>query len=223
MKNYYFDENGVYTGSALANPGTITPENALRIAPDQKDGYWPVLNENKTGWDLALDYRGKQGRINGCPTVITSLGPLPDNWDEEISKQANTPLTAEEQRCHAYAALTDHIRDTALSYQLEAEACRKRGDADGAGRAMLKYNRQLSAYLDAKTAIRKEYPHENSDNSGEDADADSPSLFLGRSGIFHTPACGFARGNGEWLGAKEIWARGDTVRPCRRCRPAIGG
>lgn len=54
MINHYFDDNGFYSGSAPANPGSEPPDNALRIAPPPAgEGFVPVLNAARDGWELA--------------------------------------------------------------------------------------------------------------------------------------------------------------------------
>lgn len=222
MKNHYFDEDGMYTGSAPANPGTIAPQNALRIAPEQQDGFWPVLNAEKTGWNLICDHRGKQGWVDGHSAVITEIGPLPENWTDNAPDCEEIPETTEAQRRQAYAIRTDRIRDRALSYKLEAEACKLQGDAAGSRHATIKYNQELKTYLEEKSAIRQEYPDESGSDGGTSRANNFSAFFLGSSGVCHTAACGFAKGNGEWLERDELQARGDAVRPCRRCRPVIG-
>lgn len=224
MNNYYFDENGIYTGCAPAHPDTIAPDNALRVAPERQDGFWPVLNAEKTAWDLVPDHRGQRGWLRGDPVVVAELGPLPEGWTRTPPEGVcevddSLPATAAERRRREYISRTDGIRDLALSYRLEADACRGRGDAAGAGRATMRYNRQLAAYLEAKEAIRGEHPEED---EGGGADMDAPLFFLNRTGVFHSACCGFARGDGEWLETAELWARGEAVRPCRRCKPVIG-
>lgn len=60
MINYYFDttkELKPYTHSLEANDDTLPPDNALRIAPEFKDGSWPCEKNGK--WILVEDNRGK--------------------------------------------------------------------------------------------------------------------------------------------------------------------
>lgn len=52
MTNYYFDEKGFFAGSQPANPGSLPPENAVRIAPPAREGFAAVLNAARDGWDL---------------------------------------------------------------------------------------------------------------------------------------------------------------------------
>jgi hypothetical protein len=60
MINYYFDttkELKPYTHSLEANDDTLPPDNALRIAPSFKEGYWPCEQNSK--WILIEDNRNK--------------------------------------------------------------------------------------------------------------------------------------------------------------------
>lgn len=57
MNNYYFNTNGVYTHELPATAGTLTPDNALRIAPTFNKGFHPILNEAGDGWSESPDHR----------------------------------------------------------------------------------------------------------------------------------------------------------------------
>ena len=60
MINYYFDntnEMKPYTHKLDANDDTLPPDNALRIAPEFKEGFWPCFNNNE--WVLVEDHRDK--------------------------------------------------------------------------------------------------------------------------------------------------------------------
>ncbi|PXY91437.1 tail fiber assembly protein [Gilliamella apis] len=60
MINYYFDNTNElkpFTHELEANDDTLPPDNALRIAPEFKDGYWPCEKNGK--WGLVEDNRGK--------------------------------------------------------------------------------------------------------------------------------------------------------------------
>lgn len=225
MENHYFDENGAYTGSAPANDGTVAPENALRLPPPRQDGYWPVLNSSCDGWELMEDHRGLRGWIDGRYGVVTTLGPLPDDWREDTPEEEEQ-ASIEQQRQSAYGALADPLRDLAVSYRIEAEAWRNRGNAAMAKKAWEKYRSRLDGYLSAKESIRSQFPKNAPDcpgsDTGPDANPESPLFFVKRSGICHAAACGFARGDGEWLDSGAIAARSRPVRPCRRCKPSFG-
>ena len=60
MINYYFDNTNElkpYTHQLKANGDTLAPDNALRVEPKFKEGYWPC--EKDGGWYLVEDHRGK--------------------------------------------------------------------------------------------------------------------------------------------------------------------
>lgn len=83
MENHYFDAEGIYLGSAAANPGSVPPRNALRTPPPEKPGWWPVVDAEGTGWNLREDHRGKRGFVAGRLVCVEQLGPLPEGWMEE--------------------------------------------------------------------------------------------------------------------------------------------
>lgn len=61
MKNYYFDNTNKlhpYTHQLDATKNTLPPDNALRIAPEFKDGYIPCEKDGK--WVLVEDNREKK-------------------------------------------------------------------------------------------------------------------------------------------------------------------
>ena len=84
MQNYYFDSNHPlrpFTFSADATPGSLPPDNALRIEPPEHgENQWP--GESKGAWVLIADYRDKQGFIDGEPHTINDFGPLPESWSD---------------------------------------------------------------------------------------------------------------------------------------------
>ena len=60
MINYYFDNTNElrpFTHELEANDDTLPPDNALRIAPSFKEGYWPREQNGK--WILIEDNREK--------------------------------------------------------------------------------------------------------------------------------------------------------------------
>lgn len=60
MINYYFDNTNElkpYTHQLDANDDTLPPDNALRIAPEFKEGFYPCENNGK--WVQVADHRGK--------------------------------------------------------------------------------------------------------------------------------------------------------------------
>ena len=60
MINYYFDNTNElkpFTHQLDATDDTLAPDNALRIAPEFKEGFWPCFNNNE--WVLVEDHRDK--------------------------------------------------------------------------------------------------------------------------------------------------------------------
>lgn len=225
LENYYFDENGLYAGSAPAHEGTLPPANALRAAPEIRDGHWPVLNAARDGWDYPEDHRGEQGWLNGGPIVIDRPGPLPEGWTaappEDAASDSTARVPVAEQRRAAYAAGADSFRNTALSYFCEAAAWKRRGDGGKARKATAKYHQALARYLDAKETARLAYPDPADD--GIDVTMPDGEFCLNASGVYHRAACCSARSGGEWLNETELRARGDAAKPCGRCRPVFDG
>ncbi len=82
MNNHYFDADGVYIGSAAAHPVSLPPVNALRVAPPERPGHWPVLAASRDGWDLLEDHRGEKGWLEGRPAMMDHLGSLPPGWSD---------------------------------------------------------------------------------------------------------------------------------------------
>lgn len=97
MINYYFNKNGIYTHNLPANPNTLPPDNALRIAPEFQEGFYPIINSTKDAWLQIEDHRqhkNEQDQIiegSGTPywlpednyqsesRYIAELGKLPEN------------------------------------------------------------------------------------------------------------------------------------------------
>ncbi|HFD6663204.1 tail fiber assembly protein [Morganella morganii] len=80
--NYYF--NAIHPlrpliGQSYANEGSLPPLNALRIAPDIKEGFCPC--EKDGTWINIPDYRGMTAydKKTALPVVIDDVGELPDN------------------------------------------------------------------------------------------------------------------------------------------------
>lgn len=68
MQNYYFNTEHTlkpFTHALEANENTLPPTNALRIAPDLKEGYWPC--EKDGAWVFVEDHR--------CKTIYSTLNP----------------------------------------------------------------------------------------------------------------------------------------------------
>lgn len=111
LQNYYWrTSDGAYTRSAPAHPGSLPPQNAIRIAPPQGEpGVWPQINEDMSGWNLVEDHRGREGYIDSKPTKVVSLGPLPDGWSDsppEISDARTPEEIAARRRAEIMGELT---------------------------------------------------------------------------------------------------------------------
>ena len=220
MNNYYFDENGVFTGSAPANSGTLPPANALRDAPPETPGRWPVLNAAGDGWETLEDNRGKKGWLGGMAVEMTALGPLPDGWSDTPPEPRTDTGDVKEMRREAFRLEADPLRDSALSFQAEAEALRLEGDAEGAAAALRKYRRDLARYLESKRAIRGRFPARETETTGPGGVSEpTPTgrYYLTRSGTYHADACPYTRAAGEWLALPEIRARRPGAKPCAKC------
>lgn len=222
MQNHYFNEDGVYTGSAPALDGTEPPDNALRLKPPVKKGFWPVLDRQRTGWDMLEDHRGRRGWLHGYPTVIDRLGALPDGWEKAPTIDGNDHIQPSDKRIVAYRVEADPIRDEALSYQMESEALRLLGRNAPARTAMKKAEKRLARYLEIKESIRNRHPNPQSHPAPEESTGDDgPLYFLTRSGTYHRKGCAYTTAVGKWLSGSEISKRKSAAHPCRRCEPAI--
>ena len=115
MQNFYFDLTNPlhpYLYSAVANPDSLPPDNALRIEPEERTGFWPCEAEGK--WQYLPDHRGKTAyqTSDGAAVVIEKVGELPDGltftprenkyqtWDAKakvwvLTKAAASQLLAE--------------------------------------------------------------------------------------------------------------------------------
>ena len=82
--NYYFDAADPlrpFTHSLEANPASLSPADATRIAPQMKDGFRPCWDGEK--WIQVEDFRGRKGWLGREELTIGNLGPLPDGWSDE--------------------------------------------------------------------------------------------------------------------------------------------
>lgn len=115
MQNFYFDPTDSlhpYLYSTTANPDSLPPDNALRIEPEERTGFWPCEAEGK--WQYLPDHRGKTAyqTSDGAAVVIGKVGELPDGltftprenkyqtWDVQakvwvLTKAAASQLLAE--------------------------------------------------------------------------------------------------------------------------------
>ena len=157
LQNHYFDEQGIYIGSLPVGQEELPPRDAIRVAPPQKTGYWPVLNSTRDGWDLAEDHRGQEGWVNSEHIRIAELGALPEGWSDTPPVPPDT-RTPEEKRRAAYFMEADVFRNEALSYQAEADAWRRAENEERAAEADAKADAALAAYLAKKEEIRARYP-----------------------------------------------------------------
>lgn len=122
--------------------------------------------------------------------------PIPDPIDTR---------TPEERREAAYVAEADIYRDKAISYEVEAEACRLDGDLAAALAAEEKMNAALRLYRAKKEEIRARYP--------------DPGYILATSGVYHVETCAYVPAGGTPLPLAAIRASNPNARPCGRCNP----
>ena len=116
MQNFYFDLTDPlhpYLYSAVANPDSLPPDNALRIEPEKRTGFWPCEAEGK--WQYLPDHRGKTAykTSDGAAVVIEQVGELPGGL-------TFTPRENEHQTWDAKAKLW--VLTKAAASQLLAEA-----------------------------------------------------------------------------------------------------
>lgn len=208
MENHYFDENGVYIGSAPVGGEEFPPLNAIRVAPPERVGFCPVLNAERDGWDMVEDHRGEEGFLDCNWMKIAAVGPLPEGWSATPPPVPPDTRTPEQKRQDAYMTEADVYRDQALSYEVEAAACRLDGDLAAAVEAETKMNAALRLYRDRKEDIRTRYP-----------DAGDERYSYSTSGTYHLPSCGYASENGELLTLADIAARNPSAKACGRCKP----
>lgn len=214
MENHYHDEHGVYTVSLPAGPDTLPPTNALRVPPPVRSGFWPVVNAAGDGWDLREDHRGRRGWLAGVETEIAELGPLPDDWRDAPSSD---DLPIEEQRARAYRSEIDAIRDTAVSYLVEANGWRLAGRAGDERAALAKAKANFKLYVEKKQAIRDRYPRP--DGEAVEGGAGGDLFYLTAAGTYHASGCSCTTAAGEWLSLEQVLERNPPARPCGRCRP----
>ena len=115
MQNHHFDATDPlhpYLYSTAANPDSMPPDNALRIGPIHRDGFWPCETDGQ--WQYLPDYRGKTAyrTDNGQPETVQTVGELPAHltltappselhqWNGEawaLSKEAAAAVKAKQQ------------------------------------------------------------------------------------------------------------------------------
>ena len=123
MQNFYFDQTNPlhpYLYSTAANPDSLPPDNALRIEPEERTGFWPCEAEGK--WQYLPDHRGKTAyqTSDGAAVVIEKVGELPGGL-------TFTPRENEHQTWDAKAKAW--VLTKAAVSQLLAEAIDKGTDA----------------------------------------------------------------------------------------------
>ena len=232
--NYYFAENGAYLSSAPANAGSMPPQNAVRTAPAFKDGFWPVRGQEGDEWVLVEDHRGRTGWVNGTPTHIDALGPLPENWQDDQPPELDTRTVGEKRR-DDFAREADPLRNQALAYDLEMEALFLTGEAEQAAAADEKRRRFLSAYLEKKKEIRARHPKANEGEKpaaqivpaapdvldAPDASDSERTLYLTSAGTFHRSGCRYTSAHGRWATESEVRALGGKAKPCGLCKAGL--
>ena len=129
MLNHYFDLKHPlrpYTHTAPANPGSMRPDNALRVAlpfeftgdgravkqnvSPEYQNLWP--GEIKGAWVLIEDHRGEKGWLDGQETEIKDFGPLPLGWSAETPEPAPEEMEAlelESDKAEAAEILTKRL------------------------------------------------------------------------------------------------------------------
>lgn len=135
-----------------------------------------------------------------------------EEWMTQHPQPVSEPIpdtrTPEQKRQDAYMTEADVYRDQALSYEVEAAACRLDGDLAAAVEAETKMNAALRLYRARKEDIRTRYP-----------DAGDERYSYSASGTYHLPSCGYASENGEALTLADIAARNPSAKACGRCKP----
>ena len=99
MRNYHYDLKDPLRPlirSTVANPGSLPPKGAVRIAPpaqeDIPEGMVPVWDGG--AWALAEDHRKEKGWVNGAATVIENVGPYPVGWSDSPPPPTAAELVA---------------------------------------------------------------------------------------------------------------------------------
>lgn len=126
MQNFYFDPTDSlhpYLYSTTANPDSLPPDNALRIEPEKRTGFWPCEADGK--WQYLPDHRGKTAyqTSDGAAVVIEKVGELPDGltftpreneyqtWDVQAKAWVLTKAAASQLLAEAIDKGTDAINN----------------------------------------------------------------------------------------------------------------
>lgn len=116
MQNHHFDATDPlhpYLYSTAANPDSMPPDNALRIGPIHRDGFWPCETDGQ--WQYLPDYRGKTAyrTDNGQPETVQTVGELP----------AHLTLTAPPSELHQWNGKTWTLsKEDAAAVKAEQQA-----------------------------------------------------------------------------------------------------
>lgn len=198
MMNHYFDENGAYTTSAQTNPGSLPPNNAIRVAPPTQNGFWPILNPVGNGWNMIEDHRGIQGWLNGEQHTITELGPYPEGWSQTAPETDDSSSSIEARR-------TQILRRLAV---IDAETIRPLRAI--ANESAVDYDLSRITALDTEAQnLRMELL--------ELTEPQQQFYSLSSTGVYHLPSCTYA--NGNQLTLEQLLAQRPDARPCTRCNP----
>ena len=172
--NYYY--NAIHPlhpliGQSYANEGSLPPLNALRIAPDAKEGFCPC--EKDGAWINIPDYRGVTAydKETVRPVKIDDIGELPDNvtlivpdvefpkwigkkWvTDTIAKKESDIASAEAQRQYLLSEATAIIAPLQDAVDFEDAT----PEEEKALKAWRKYRIQLSR-IDTSTAPNIDWP-----------------------------------------------------------------
>ena len=83
----YDSQTGEYLGETTAHESPrelgkyLIPANATETAPPKTGEHETAMWDGKA-WQVVEDWRGRDGYINGEPTTIEALGPLPAGWSD---------------------------------------------------------------------------------------------------------------------------------------------
>ena len=125
MQNHYFDATDPlhpYLYSAAANPDSMPPDNALRIGPIHRDGFWPCETDGQ--WQYLPDHRGKTAyrTTDGAEVQIEQVGELPDGltltpranahqiWDTKTKAWVLTPAAAAQIKAQQQDEMWERIK-----------------------------------------------------------------------------------------------------------------
>ncbi|MCC8364987.1 tail fiber assembly protein [Xenorhabdus sp. PB61.4] len=125
--NYYYNPKHPlhpYISQGYANIGSLSPLDALRIAPEFKQGFCPCEKEGE--WINVPDYRGVTvyDKKTAQPVTIDDIGTLPDGVTTLIPDVDFPQWEGEKWGTDIQARKTAHIR------QAEQQKSSRRQEAD---------------------------------------------------------------------------------------------